>query len=296
MSTNTACCQHYLAAKQALVEERLEQLVAESHETYRSLYQAARYSLLAPGKRLRPILALATNEVLGGNEKAALSACCVLELVHTYSLIHDDLPAMDNDDFRRGKPSLHKAYNEGLAILAGDFLLTHAFQLLARDENIDNEQKVKLIGLLAEGAGGEGMIAGQVLDIEAQGKAVNIDFLQAIHRKKTGALIAVSVEFGAILAKGTENDLHALRQFGKEIGLAFQIADDIIDVTNSEEKHGKKISSDVANKKITYVSLLGLEEARKQAKLHRENAIQALDGLSKDASLLKTIADSILKI
>lgn len=284
---------NYFTERQTLVEECLGKLVPEITAPYKNLFDASRYSLLGAGKRLRPILALATAETFNVSIDTAISACCTLEMIHTYSLIHDDLPSMDNDDFRRGKPSLHKAYPEGLAILAGDFLLTHAFETLAQDSKLDDTRKVKLIHLLAKSSGGHGMIAGQVLDIESEGKSITIDFLREIHRKKTGALIAASIEFGAILGNAGKEDLQALRTFGQELGLAFQIADDILDVTCSEKKHGKKISSDIINEKATYVSLLGLDEAKGLVKIHREKALEALKTLSRNANLLTEITEYI---
>ena len=284
----------YLQSKQRLIDQHLDRLVPEKDVPYNQLFKAARYSLLGRGKRLRPILALATCETLGGLEDVSLTPVCALELIHTYSLIHDDLPCMDNDDFRRGQPTLHKVFPEGLALLAGDFLLTFAFELLACSPGLTNEQKVKLMKILAQKSGSQGMIVGQVMDIEAVEKEIDLDTLRYIHQHKTGALITASVEFGAILANASENQINILNQFSKEIGLAFQIIDDVLDVTSSEQKHGRTIASDVINKKATYVMLLGLEQSQKTAFKLLESAINKLKQLSLNTSLLANLAETIV--
>lgn len=285
----------YLAARSELIEQQLDKIVPEQNEAFHSvLFQAARYSLLGGGKRLRPILTLATAEALGGNVEDALIPACALEMIHAYSLIHDDLPCMDNDDFRRGKPSLHKAFREGQAVLAGDFLLTHAFHVIASDAKLNADQKVELVNILSRRAGGEGMIAGQVMDLEAEGKTISLDMLRMIHANKTGALIKASIEFGGIVSGATAQDMHILRQFGSEIGLAFQITDDILDVTASQKKHGKTLASDVKNNKSTYVSLLGLKQAQEMAQTTFQSALKSLQGLSADTTLLAKLAERIV--
>jgi geranylgeranyl diphosphate synthase, type II len=252
----------YLQQTSALIERHLDNVIQERQTPYHRLFSAARYSLLGTGKRLRPILLLATVETLGGSAEKALSAASAIELVHTYSLIHDDLPCMDDDDFRRGKPSLHKAYSEAHAVLTGDFLLSYAFEMLVCDPHLTAEQKVRLVELLAKSSGGNGMIAGQVMDIEAEGQSIDQKALQNIHRHKTGALITASVIMGATIANGTSDEIKALTAYGNDLGLAFQVMDDILDVRSSLEKHGKRVSSDATNNKTTYVTLLGMDEAQ----------------------------------
>lgn len=279
----------YLTSQQALIEKKLEELIPELPVPQHSLFKAARYSLLGAGKRLRPILTLATVEALQGCTTAALLPACVLEIVHTYSLIHDDLPCMDNDDFRRGKPTLHKIYPEGHAVLTGDYLLTVAFELLAEAEGLSSEKKIALIALLSKSIGGSGMIGGQVLDLESEGLTVNLERLQEIHHKKTGALLTAAIDFGAILANASTGVRAALKSFGQKIGLAFQIVDDILDVTAGEKKHGKH-SSDIANAKSTYVSLLGLERSQTLAKELLEAAKEEIKPLHYNVDRLIELA------
>lgn len=282
--------QDYLAAQCLRIEEELSRLIPEKLVPYHSLFEAARYSLLGGGKRLRPILALAAAEALGGSIEKALTPSCALEMIHTYSLIHDDLPCMDDDDFRRGKPSLHKAYPEGHAVLAGDFLLTYAFDILANDPRLTEQERLQLIQVLAKRSGAEGMIGGQVMDVAAEEQNITLDVLEKIHHLKTGAMIIASLEFGAITANASLKDRACLAQFGKDIGLAFQIVDDILDVTNSEAKHGRKVASDQINGKTTYVSLLGLEKSKIYAHELTKKAIEALKSIDGDTTLLSEIA------
>lgn len=284
----------YIKDRGELIERELDRLVPEQEALHGQLFSAARYSLLGGGKRIRPILAIATNEVLGGNVDSILMPACALEMIHTYSLIHDDLPCMDDDDFRRGKPSLHKAYREGHAVLTGDFLLTYAFEVLANSKGLSAEQKLRLIDVLSRRSGSEGMIAGQVMDIDAEGKLVDLETLRQIHRNKTGALLLASIEFGAIVANASDKQMEILQKFGEEIGLAFQIVDDILDVTASQQKHGKKIASDVTNNKSTYVSLLGLKRSQDLAEEISKTALGRLQHLSEDASLLAGLAHLIV--
>lgn len=284
----------YLKEKNHLIDKQLEALFPEKDTPYKKLTDAARYSL-AGGKRLRPILALATIEALGGDEKKFLSAVCTLEMIHTYSLIHDDLPCMDDDDFRRGKLTLHKMYPEGHAVLAGDFLLTSAFETLAYDPNLTAVQKVELIKILSQSAGGDGMIGGQIMDIESEGKKIDFKALKMIHRYKTGKMITASILFGGILTKCSKPNRKILNQFGEEIGLAFQIVDDILDVTSSQQKHGRTIASDLINHKATYVTLLGLESAQQEADGLLKSALALLKKLPFDVSYLAKLAEFIVK-
>lgn len=287
----------YLTEKTAIIDARLNTLIAtqEGHPSIHQLFDAARYSLLAGGKRLRPILTLATAEMLGCTDKTPLDTACALEMIHTYSLIHDDLPCMDDDDFRRGKPSLHKAYDEGLAVLTGDFLLTFAFEVVANDKHLSAEQKVTLIQILAQYSGVNGMIGGQVMDIKAEGKQLDIDALKSLHSSKTGALLKASIFCGTITAGASLKQMLTLSNFGNDFGLAFQIIDDILDVTSSEKKHGKKISSDVTNNKSTYVTLLGLEESQQAANKLIESSLNHLKSLECDTSILEAIARKIVQ-
>lgn len=285
----------YLQQLSALIEEHLETLIPQRKTPYNQLFEAARYSLLSGGKRLRPILTLTTTQMLGSDLSAALTPACAIEMVHAYSLIHDDLPCMDDDDFRRGKPSLHKAFPEGHAVLTGDYLLTYAFEILASHPSITSQQKTQLISTLAQRAGGHGMIGGQVMDLENEDRSLDLNGLTFIHQKKTGAMISAAVEFGGIMAQSSEQHLESLRTFGEKIGLAFQIIDDILDVTASHIKHGRGISTDVLNQKTTYVTLLGVEASHKHAQNLQEEAIAALSDLPVDITPLVSISDFILK-
>ena len=284
----------YLASRATEIEKQLDILVPQSNAPHKQLFAAARYSLLNGGKRIRPILVLAVCEMLRGNYEKALRPAAAIEMIHTYSLIHDDLPCMDNDDFRRGKPTLHKAFPEAHALLAGDFLLTHAFFVLAHDPDLDAVLKVRLMGLLSEAAGGNGMIGGQVQDIEAGHHAMTKETLDDLHRAKTGALIEVSVGFGALLGGASEEEYALLQRWARSIGLAFQIVDDIIDVTASEEKHGKKTASDAINGKETYATLLGIENAQNEAQKLHEEANLLLKQLPYDTQTLESIADYLV--
>ncbi len=284
----------YLQQQRDRIERELERLIPTQHGPCQHLFEAARYSLLGGGKRLRPILAIATAEMLGKNRDHVLTPACCLELIHTYSLIHDDLPCMDDDDFRRGKPSLHKAYPEGHAVLTGDYLLTHAFEVLANLPYLTSHKKVALISILATRAGGSGMIAGQVMDLAAEGKEMDSKALELMHLKKTGALITASVEFGAIIAEAAPSEMELLRSFSHDIGLAFQIVDDILDLTASEKKHGKVVASDVINGKTTYATLLGIADARALANQWYCSALRHLQDLPYDTTRLQVLANRLV--
>jgi geranylgeranyl diphosphate synthase, type II len=286
---------NYLDAQSQLIETHLDRLVPMRHGPHQHLFEAARYALLGGGKRLRPILALTTTQILGGDITIALSPACTLEMIHTYSMIHDDLPCMDNDDYRRGKLTVHRKYSEGHAVLTGDFLLTHAFEVLATDVSLKPEKKSQLIAILAQQSGSEGMIGGQVMDLAYEGKKISLESLRLLHRNKTAALITASIEFGGIIANATPLQMDCLRRFGESIGLAFQVVDDILDVTSSQTKHNRNISSDIINDKSTYVSLLGIEQAQSYALNFYNQAVKALKPLSCDTSLLVGLADFILR-
>lgn len=286
--------EEYLSTHSSIIEEHLDKIIPSDKTPYQHLFEAARYSVLGGGKRIRPILALATTEMLDGDLDLALSPACTLELVHTYSLIHDDLPCMDDDDYRRGKLTVHKKYSEGHAVLTGDYLLTYAFELLANHPRLSAETKIKLISTLAKSIGSHGMIGGQVMDVVFEGKKIPLEMLRQLHQNKTGALITASIEFGGILSNADPNQMKLLREFGKHIGLAFQVVDDILDVTATQAKHGRTISSDILNDKTTYVTLLGLEGAKKTAQDLYKSAIQTLEPFKLRSSPLLQIADYII--
>jgi farnesyl diphosphate synthase len=255
------------------------------------VYEAMRYSALAPGKRLRPLLVLAGARLCGVARSSALQVAAAVEMVHAYSLIHDDLPAMDNSDLRRGRPTCHKEFDEATAILAGDGLLTMAFEVLAdRDTHGDPAVRCELVAALAAAAGGAGMVGGQMIDLIAEKQPLDIGAITRLQRMKTGALIAFSCEAGAILAKAASELRTALRGFAHDLGLAFQIADDLLDVEGSAAETGKPVGADAAAGKATFVSILGVERARAQAELLVDQAVAHLDLFEERAELLRQVA------
>ncbi|MFC6039925.1 polyprenyl synthetase family protein [Paenisporosarcina macmurdoensis] len=258
------------------------------------LKEAMNYSLAAGGKRVRPLFLLAVLDFLKVKHGEALAVGATIEMVHTYSLIHDDLPSMDNDDFRRGKLTNHKVYGEALAILAGDGLLTYSFGALARLKEVPAENKLELIHLLSKAAGAEGMVGGQVLDIESERKKVTVDELETIHINKTGALLSFSIEAGAILAQVDDNIRKALTDFGFHIGLAFQIQDDILDIEGTTEELGKTAGKDVASEKNTYPSLLTLNGAKDKRDWHYDQAVLSLRQISDEPGILDELAAYIV--
>lgn len=270
-----------------LIESRLDFLVQEKNEPYADLFKAARYSLLSSGKRLRPLLLLTAVEALGGDIQKAIQPACALEMIHTYSLIHDDLPCMDNDDLRRGKPTLHKVFPEWQALLAGDFLLTYAFEVLATSPGLDPQEKIDLITLFANKAGGEGMVGGQVIDLSIVGKSITLEELKKMHLLKTGMLLQASLEAAAIIAKRGKSVQEELKAFGHKVGLAFQIIDDVIDVTEG-------IDSDANNDKVTYTTLLGVEASKQAAQDLLESAKSHLKNISLDNTPLALLADKLV--
>ena len=275
----------------AYIEAALEKSVPEQQEFPPVIFEAMRYSLLAGGKRLRPMMVLAACEAVGGNKEDALPFACALEMIHTYSLIHDDLPAMDNDDYRRGKLTNHKVFGEGMAILAGDALLTYAFEILANMADEKNSlQIVQIIQEAAKASGEAGMIGGQVVDILSEQKAPDLALLEYIHSHKTGALIAASVRIGAILGGADAKQLEALTVYAQQLGLAFQITDDILDVIGDAEKIGKPVGSDEKNQKATYPLLFGLEESKQMAKDAVDASIKALELFGDNADMLRALA------
>lgn len=260
-----------------------------------SLKESMHYSLQAGGKRIRPMLLLATMHEQGAAHPDALKVAAAIEMIHTYSLIHDDLPSMDNDDLRRGMPTNHKVFGEAIAILAGDALLTFSFGILARLENVSAEDKVRLIDLLSTSAGAEGMVGGQVLDIEGEEKQLTLDQLEQVHLLKTGALLTYSIISGAILGGANAEQLMALSTFGRHLGLAFQIQDDILDVTGTSEELGKTAGKDETSDKSTYPGILTLPKAKEKLDYHAQQALDAIAGLPGDQQLLKELTELIVQ-
>jgi geranylgeranyl diphosphate synthase type II len=279
------------------VDKALESVLPGESTLPASLHKAMRYSIFAGGKRIRPILMIAACEAVGGDPARVMPAACAMEMIHTYSLIHDDLPAMDDDDFRRGRPTNHKVFGEATAILAGDALLTEAFILLSNPEagrEIDPEIIRRVVHIIARCAGSLGMVGGQVVDMESEGKKIDFPTLEYIHTHKTGALILASVQAGALIGGADDEAFAALTRYGEAAGLAFQVADDILDVVGDQAQLGKDVGSDQARGKATYVALLGLEEARRRARELRDVALTALDPLGEPAEPLRSIASFIV--
>jgi geranylgeranyl diphosphate synthase type II len=279
---------------QRLVDAELDRLVPSESAAPETIHRAMRYSLFAGGKRIRPILCLEAARAVGCGSQGVVSAACSLELIHTYSLIHDDLPSLDNDDYRRGKLTNHKVFGEAMAILAGDALLTLAFQVLAQLDTLP-ERKAGLVAELATAAGTVGgMIGGQVADLEGEGKPPEAALLETIHRAKTGALLRASLRMGAIFAGATEAQYEALSCYGEHIGLAFQIVDDILDVEESSEALGKTAGKDAAQHKITFPAVYGLPSSRAMAEQECARAHQVLEPFGPRASGLHELADLIV--
>jgi len=287
----------YINKKSRLVNATLEQLLQNSQPD-ETISKAVKYSLMAGGKRIRPVLCLAASEAVGGNPKDALMAACAMEMVHTYSLIHDDLPAMDDDELRRGKPTCHVAFGEATAILAGDALLTMAFEILASVPFKNGNQAAKwleVIRIIAIAAGSRGMVQGQMLDIAAEGSLLNLGDLESMHRLKTGALIEASMQCGALLAEADQAQLGYLKTYARSIGLAFQVADDILNVEGNPAVMGKAVGTDRLNKKSTYPSLLGLDASKQFAQKLIHQALQALEAFDNKAEPLRALATYIIE-
>ncbi|AFY71721.1 farnesyl-diphosphate synthase [Thalassoporum mexicanum PCC 7367] len=286
----------YLAERKVIVEQALDRSIAVTYPE--TIYEAMRYSLMAGGKRLRPILTLAACELLGGSIEVAMPTACAMEMIHTMSLIHDDLPAMDNDDFRRGKPTNHKVYGEDMAILAGDGLLAYAFEYIAdRTPSPDHttaKQVLRVIAHLGHAVAATGLVGGQVVDLECEGKTdTTAETLTFIHMHKTAALLEACVSCGAILAGATAIDLQRLSTYANNIGLAFQIIDDILDITATAEQLGKTAGKDLAAQKVTYPSLWGIPTSQAKAQALVEEANAQLDPYGNAAMPLKAIANFI---
>jgi len=285
----------YLARQQQIVDAELDRLVPPESTQPATIHRAMRYSLFAGGKRIRPILCVEAARAIAPEPNGVCACACSLELIHTYSLIHDDLPALDNDDYRRGKLTNHKVFGDAMAILAGDALLTLAFQVLPQLD-VDAERRVRLVRELATASGTvHGMIGGQVNDLEGEGRPPTPHLLESIHRAKTGALLRASVRMGAIYAGATCEQLKALGEFGEHIGLAFQIVDDVLDVEQPSEALGKTAGKDAKQQKITFPAVYGLERSRAMAEQERLAAHAALAGFEARAQRLKGLADLIVR-
>ena len=284
-----------LARRTKLIDRALARFLPPSSAKPATIHEAMRYSLFAGGKRLRPALALAAAEACGGQLPGALPAACAVECIHTYSLIHDDLPCMDDDDLRRGRPTCHKVFGEGVAVLAGDALLTAAFEILAGAKATPRYPVAVLVKELAVAAGSRWLIGGQVADLEGEGRAITGPELRYIHRCKTAALLTASLRLGAMSADCPPARLAALTTFGQSLGLAFQVIDDILDVTQTTEKLGKTAGKDVAATKATYPALFGLERSRREAQRLTAAALRALRPFGAAGGTLRAFADHLLR-
>ncbi len=287
----------YLGERKQLVEAALEREFPQPSGLQKTVIEAARYSLFAGGKRLRPILCLAAAEVCGSSPETVMPMACALEMIHTYSLIHDDLPAMDNDDYRRGMLTSHKVFGEAMAILAGDALLTEAFGFAARmmdGSNVSAAAVLKAIRVLVRASGYRGMIGGQVIDLESESRDVDMATVEYMHIHKTGALIAGSLEVGALLGGGSEEDIASLKRYGHHLGLAFQITDDLLDVEGDAAVMGKKPGSDAAKNKKTYPALIGISRSKEAAREHVDQTLQTLQRFDEKAEPLRAIARYLL--
>ena len=288
----------YLFSKQKQVNRTIDEIIDQTTNSS-VVVTAMRHSLLAEGKRIRPVLCIAASQAVGGRTEDVLMAACALEMIHAYSLIHDDLPAMDNDDLRRGKPTCHIAFNEATAILAGDALLTLAFEILSSIDlnhiKVNNAVKrLQIINIIAKAAGYKGMIEGQIKDIAAEGNRIGLKDLEKMHALKTGALIEASISTGAILGNGSVEQIQQLNIYAKNIGLAFQVIDDILNVEGDPAVMGKDVGTDQVRKKSTYPSILGIEKSKEFTKKLVNNALQALDYFDNKSDPLRAIAHYII--
>lgn len=286
----------YLEDRKEIIDGALDEILYQGEDMPCQIVEAMRYSVFAGGKRIRPILCLAACEAVGGNTEEVLPIACALELIHTYSLIHDDLPAMDNDDLRRGKPTNHIVYGEAMAILAGDALLTYAFEII-NQLGLKSREKDKIFQTgfeIAKAAGTRGMIGGQVVDMLSENQEISEDTLYFIHNYKTGALIKASVKVGAILGGGKAEHVEALVQYGDNLGLAFQITDDLLDILGDREKIGKPTGSDDKNHKATFPSIFGIEKSKDMAERAVERAILSVNSFGEEAKPLKMLASYLL--
>mgnify|MGYP001038292056 CR=1 FL=1 len=287
--------ERYLKERSRWIDRSLSRFLPREKIRPTTIHRAMRYSVFAGGKRIRPILCLAAAEACGGDPAEALPVACAVECIHTYSLVHDDLPAMDNDDFRRGRPTCHKVFGEGIAVLAGDALLTIAFEIAAQCRGWPRYPHARIIRELAHAAGSRQLIAGQVADLESEGKQIPLRQLRFIHERKTSALLCCAVRLGGMSANCTPAQLEALTRFGYNVGLAFQVIDDILDVTQTTEKLGKTAGKDVQAQKATYPALVGLERSRQIAQALTRRAFAALRPFGSKAVALHALADFLLR-
>lgn len=276
------------------VNRSLSAYLEEKECLQNTIYKAMNYSLHAGGKRIRPVIMMAAAELMGGNRSDVMPFACAIEMIHTYSLIHDDLPCMDNDDLRRGKPTNHKVFGEAIAVLAGDALLNYAFETMLKKSEVSPNMTLAAISELATASGTEGMIGGQVIDIESEGKTIDSVTLMTMHLHKTAALIMASAKIGALLGGGDKEDLISMEEFARYLGIAFQIKDDILDVTGNEEELGKKTGMDSAMEKSTFVSIYGLEQAKKLLEDYTQKAIETLECYGEKAEFLIELSKFLL--
>lgn len=284
----------YLKERQILVEDYLQTLVPEQSGPLARMMETMRYSLFAGGKRLRPILLMAAADAAGSDGRRFLHSACALEMIHTYSLIHDDLPAMDDDDYRRGRLTNHKVFGEGMAVLAGDGLLTLAFETLLSQPDVAPAILAKVALEVAQAAGPSGMVGGQAIDLGSEGQQPTPEIMTLMHRLKTGALFRASLRAGALLAGASEAEVQSLTEYAEQFGLAFQITDDILDVTGSEAILGKPVGSDEKNHKATYVSVYSLPEALQMAKCAVDESVRALERFGDKAEVLRSLSEYLL--
>lgn len=291
MTKNTLS--QYCKDKIQLIDKALSQYIPEQNYPP-IIYESMRYSLFAGGKRLRPIMLMAAGDAVGKDGTSFLPVACGLEMIHTYSLIHDDLPVMDNDDYRRGKLTNHKVYGDGIAILAGDGLLTAAFETMLSQTNVEPQVLITVVKEIAAAAGPAGMVGGQVVDLESEGKTIDAKTLEFMHQAKTGALFKAALRAGAMLAGANQEQLHALSCYADQFGLAFQITDDILDVTGTQEKIGKPVGSDIRNHKVTYVTLHTLEGAKQLAHQAVNSALCNLNDFGPKAETLRQLVNHLI--
>lgn len=284
----------FLSEVRASVEARLDLMVPAEDVPPTRLHAAVRWSLFAGGKRVRPALVIASGRTFGADDEKLLTTAAASELIHTYSLVHDDLPSMDNDDLRRGRATCHKRFNEATAILAGDVMQTLAFSSIAGDESLTSKLRVRLISRIADASGTpRGMVSGQQLDLDAEGATITLADLENIHRKKTGALITASATAGAMIGGASDEEIAIIEEYARELGLLFQLTDDILDVTQATDTLGKTAGKDAATEKATYPSLVGIEETRRLAEEFRTRATEALDRMNRDTALLRGLLEMV---
>lgn len=285
----------YLSSRVKQIDRALDRYLPNESAKPATIHKAMRYSLFAGGKRLRPVLCLAAAEACGGKIDKAMPLACAMECIHTYSLVHDDLPSMDNDDFRRGRATCHKVFGDGIAILAGDALLTVAFEIVSRAKPTSRYNMSILLREVADAAGSRKLIAGQVADLEAEGKKHDRAELRYIHENKTAAILTTTLRLGAMSANASPNQLKAMTKFGRSLGLAFQVIDDILDVTQTSEKLGKSAGKDVAAQKATYPAVIGLDASRAEARRLTKQAHRALSIFGKRGETLRALANYLLE-